>query len=127
MTTDEITKLDDGELRMKVAEYCGWKFTKVKDAFEYISVSPNGQSYRTNWGQFVIHLPDYPNDLNAMHQAEIQIPDNDEAQQKYYTAICFLTNWAPVYCGISQHKANFDMLHITARTRAEAFVMTMQK
>lgn len=80
MKTDEIT---DDEMRVKIAELCGWRKELYVDTFE-------GGSARMRWknpvGEWVGYthrpaesnwLPDYLNDLNAMHEAEKTLTDEE--------------------------------------------------
>ena len=50
--------------RIAIAEACSWRCTaSFKEAFA-CWVRPDGMDHQTEW------LPDYLNDLNAMHEAE---------------------------------------------------------
>ena len=69
MNHKEWIKLTPGEQRISVAECDKWKFQKVPGAFEFISIHPSGDTYRTPFGD-IAHLPDYLGDLNVMHEAE---------------------------------------------------------
>jgi hypothetical protein len=56
--------------RIAIAEACGWKFSKIKGEFRYVSIPPDGVAVANrNFGD-VSNLPDYLNDLNACHEAE---------------------------------------------------------
>jgi hypothetical protein len=66
--------MDKDKQRIAIAEACGWEFTKVKGEFCFVSIDPEGAAYRTNFGELE-HLPDYLNDLNAMHEAEKVLTD----------------------------------------------------
>jgi len=118
MTLKEIQALSDDELRTRVAELCGY----VLDPIYASAVDPiwdNGME-RCHADQ----LPDYPNDLNAMHEAEKVI--------------------APFYTGVRPNDTDYDKnlritmlptadtpvrvptFKATAHQRAEAFVLTME-
>jgi len=122
--------MTDEELRIRVAELSGWErgpkktFSLGKFGIVPAMSAWHPKSSKEDWQDFP---PDFPNDLEAMHEAEAAIPDNDGAQAAYHAALCKVTNWAPVHCSISQAKANFDLIHATARARAEAFVMAMEE
>ena len=73
-------------------------------------------------------LPDYLNDLNAMHEAEeLLLPDDAAYSQRNFYAselgrICLNDNgrgWKPL-----SNDDCFPILHATARQRAEAFLRT---
>lgn len=76
-------------------------------------------------------LPDYPNDLNAMAEAEKTL--SPEQQEDYAHNLSQLIpqneNCGPALdsdVDIMVHR-QFDLLHATARQRAEAFVATLTK
>ena len=114
MTAEEYDKLTNEEKRIKVAELCGWT------DFEMYEV--NG---RTVWYGFhdthhpqtkyryVTPLPDYLNDLNAMHKAENANITNTLSPKYNKTLfdVCIRVGWHPE--------------RATAAQRAKAFVLTM--
>lgn len=68
--------MDKTKQRIKIAEACGWKILWVEFAEpKYWSVS-NGieerklAHYKTKEVAFILGVPDYLNDLNAMREAE---------------------------------------------------------
>ena len=99
-----------------IAEACGWRCTAAfKEAVAYW-VRPNGMDHETEF------IPDYLNDLNAMHEAEKGL--TDEQDLEYSEALeqvvegRFVTNNAE------------DMRRLrsaTASQRAEAFLRTIGK
>ena len=58
--------MTDEALRIRVAELCGW--TELDTESEYIGFS--GKPPKSYGDYDSLELPDYPNDLNAMHEAE---------------------------------------------------------
>jgi len=93
------------EQRIAIAQACGWTGfnpDNIPDCLQYTARAPSGK-----WGL----IPDYPNDLNAMHQAE-KVLTKDEA-----------TTYA---CG-KLRGGLFDAVHATAAQRAEAFLRTIGK
>jgi len=101
--------MTDKELRVKVAELCGWESFPLSD--DYPNWWKKGKDERINWN----YLPDYPNDLNAMHEAENTIHNESFDNPEWLE---YLHNLDVV---INQRRA-----HATARQRAEAFVLTME-
>lgn len=108
--------MTDDQINAAIAETCGWKCAghphqkKATDGLEFgyqIVIRPDGQLVTHN------SIPDYCNDLNAMHEAEkvLSSPQRDE----YWDRIKDLTD------------EGFDQLHATARQRAEAFLRTLGK
>ena len=99
--------MTDEQMRIAIAEACGWHEEK----------EPEGSAFATAWWHhndrypsYLMPLPDYLNDLNAMHEAEKSIDAGLLA--KYTTELLKV-------CGgpMSVHFA-------TARQRAEAFLKT---
>jgi hypothetical protein len=94
------------QINMAIAQACGWK-----KLLEY-----NGA-----WGrdlQRTYLLPDYCNDLNAMHEAEKVLT---EPQQSTYAQL--------LHAAHKRHYllADFCVAHATAAQRAEAFLRTINK
>jgi len=91
--------------RIKIAEACGY-----------------GGSYTPLWnslGKPNCHLPDYLNDLNAMHEAEKTMNDHTygEYSVKLNTIACNIQCGNKSSCGYT--------ISATAAQRAEAFLKTL--
>ena len=127
MTHEEVSKLTDEEIRIKVAELCGYHiYVENKEGWAFLC-APNGDrlsdSYHpacrtTMWLKFV---PNYPQDLNACHAMEKCL--TDEQWGKYTAHLLDI---------VSEHidKENARLRSVcycsaTARRRCNAFVMTM--
>ena len=120
MTLEQVKKLSDEELQIKVAELCGW--TSIHPAHDSLFGTrhwPDGQSAEGD------EVPNYPQDLNAMHEAEKTLP-TDRIKKYVYQVSKVASNGNP----------NAHLFHVqgavalttaTARQRAEAFVMTMEE
>jgi hypothetical protein len=99
--------------RIAIAEACGWKRSDLRPSWchpDNWSMAKNG-SYEV-WGS-QDKLPNYLNDLNAMHDAE-EVLTNEQLE---------------VYCNIL-HKPNHGVywaIHAIASQRAEAFLRTIGK
>ena len=99
------------EQRVAIAEACGWKWEKFW----------TGELYGKPIGEQgpLMELPDYLNDLNAMHDAEkVLTPTEFEAYRWILWGLCKqpqVTEW------------NRDYLSATASQRAEAFLCTIGK
>lgn len=85
--------MNDNQINTAIAEACGWTDTPIIDGF---------------YGQ--TKVPDYCNDLNAMHEAEKVLSLNE-----LWSMGCTLPHVAPL---------NF---RASARQRAEAFLRTIGK
>ena len=83
--------------RIAIAEVCGWSKADAKRGYTL--------------SQFTEQVPDYLNDLNAMHEAEKVLTTFDE-----WDIYC-------VYLGDTQPSC----AKATARQRAEAFLRTLGK
>lgn len=101
--------MNPDEQRIAIAEACGWHFNNDPKIGMWVRPS----------GHFEINLPDYLNDLNAMHEAEkvLEIP-----QIKTYGAILREMTRGGDY--VSHLDRSW---HATAAQRAEAFLKTIGK
>jgi len=110
--------------RIAIAETCGWK-TSQRTSKGFGS----GDYIDRGWekdGLFFRRLPDFPNDLNAMHEAEQKL--SCQQQQNY-------TGQLADICGVYiDHDIGgwgdfcaFDVIHATASQRAEALLRTTGK
>lgn len=104
--------MTDEQMRIKIAEACGWKALEYEDFSKYgvpcfMLMGSNNTGTR-------LAPPDYLNDLNAMHEAEKTLLKMDGCQAHWETYSNILT--MKVGCE--------DIFHATARQRAEAFIKT---
>jgi len=103
--------------RIAIAEACGW--TRVWDpAFrQWTQRSPNkawvtcDPDPNADWE--IHNLPDFINDLNAMHDAEKVL--SDDQRNRYIITLCLEVQPEPM------------LYHATAAQRAEAFLRTIGK
>jgi hypothetical protein len=93
------------QINIAIAEACGWQVNKHK----YLAKPPNG-----DW-QYKDKIPDYCNDLNAMHGAEKQMRSGDWTRYCQYLA---------EYGGGT---VRFVSVHASAWNRAKAFLKTLEK
>ena len=116
--------------RIAIAEARGWLvFTRVAENGESHGFPPKGwkpttkcSAYQSN--RLAYYLPDYLNDLNAMHEAE-NIFGTTIEKTAYMENILFTMNTDPAGDG-SWHE-QWDVCHATAAQRAEAFLCTIGK
>jgi hypothetical protein len=99
------------EQRIAIAEACGW--TKISD---WKAAGINGQHPTEPWTEVI---PDYLNDLNAMHEAVKTLPQN--IKPRYFACLCFVVRGAISLNGYSK------ATEATAAQRAEAFLRTIDK
>lgn len=90
--------------RIAIAEVCGWEINKRK----WLAKPPND-----SW-QYLDTIPDYLNDLNAMHEAMKTL------SLKMGFEFCSHLNDMGIL-------GDWDMLTATAAQRAEAFLKTIGK
>lgn len=83
--------------RIAIARACGWR----------------AETYGPSWCESETKMPDYLNDLNAMHEAEIQLKAEDN-----HAYGC--------YCSELYEKYG-NTVSLTAAQRCEAFLKTIGK
>jgi len=108
--------MTDEQINAAIAKVCGWKLqgsqehqeaTKEWQFGHTFAIDPSGKLVSRN------AIPDYGNDLNAMHEAEkvLTRPQTDE----YVTTLCLEVQPIP------------SLYNATACQRAEAFLRTLGK
>ena len=132
MTTEELNKMTDGEKRVRIAELCGAKWYLFASGYTWLSLTD--LSYSEQWtaalkpadsSRIVMGntIPDYLNDLNAMHKAEMSLGDGD-----YHAFTLQLADMSHRIHGsetVSLHSRYRVAFSGTARQRAEAFLLTL--
>lgn len=94
--------MTDEQMRIAIAEACGFTHVRCVPPDHCLGHHPDRPSY----------VPDYLNDLNAMREAEEQVPPNLRAR------------WYLHLCAVSGDSA-WNTSRATARQRAEAFLRTL--
>lgn len=109
--------MTDKEINIAIAEACGW--TEVEPCTCCDKVS---RGYEPTPGAHKKHLPDYANDLNAMHEAEDNLLRMNKAE--FAVQLCRVVgrDWPSGIGG-----GSFAHIHATAAQRAEAFLRTIGK
>ena len=106
-------------MRIAIAEACGWKIEPCpQPGLRYIT-TPAGDTGFTD-----LHrgIPDYLNDLNAMHKAV------ETLDEKQFAVFCITL--ADILEAFDCDRSNEDLrkvMEATARLRAEAFLRTIGK
>lgn len=108
--------------RIAIAEVCGWGNVH----FDYLDEEAPGDVCGIpprNVGKNKNHdiVPDYPNDLNAMHEAETII--GDSIWEDYRDALCGV---CATDCSIDNKRTN-QWWRATAAQRAKALLKTIGK
>ncbi len=135
MTREKWATMSADERRIKVAELCGWKSNGAGYFHKARTFSIGGGETRTILDVASLYpechddcggigsgetevLPDYLNDLNAMHEAERPLRGDDHDLRGEYLA--YLLQVMDASC------ARWLGAFATAAQRAEAFVLTIE-
>lgn len=117
MIIEKVKKLSNIELNIKVGELCGFKdiYKEVHPAITYFwGARDRGKEM----------IPDYANDLNAMHRAESLI--SDELIGDYVNNLRVITGGeTPQNWGHLDIRDSWLFGRATARKRAEALILTL--
>ena len=87
------------QINVAIAKACGWDSDDIARGYTLC--------------QFTEYVPDYCNDLNAMHEAEMMLKSED-----CHTYGCYCSNL---------YEDFGNTVSLTARQRAEAFLKTIGK
>jgi hypothetical protein len=103
--------VSDDEIRTEIAEACGVTLSVC---------------------DFPQPIPDYLNDINAMHEAEKVLLTDSEKIEAYcsallHTKIDVIEDGTPYKTDLFDEYGWFGCVHATARQRAEAFLRTVGK
>jgi len=121
--------MTDQELRIRVAELAGWEQgpTHSIKLGVFGTATPmtlwHRKGEKDNWQD---DPPDFPNDLNAMHEAETLITTFDQRQHYQFAMFDILSIAKLREARVSEVDTNWLFYHATARQRAEAFVKVME-
>lgn len=119
--------MTDQELNIKIAEKCGWKGIVPQFAIGYAPWRPVPYSQACMGDLDSVPqdpIPDYCNDLNAMHEAEKHIKDWPRYVKQVAKVIAGCPD-ATRAGGTIVNVAAAVLIHATARQRAEAFYRVM--
>jgi hypothetical protein len=101
--------------RIAIAMSLGWDEESARRGFETTVREQDGYTY----SQISTKLPDYLNDLNAIHEAVKRLPQN--LKPRYFACLCTVVSGA-----ISLH-GYAEATEATAAQRCEAFLKTIEK
>lgn len=120
MGIKDLIKMNDEQMRIKIAEACGWR----REDLPHLGELPYWYDQKGHYvgGGSWFPIPDYLNSLDAMHEA-IRVLDYEQAEEfeDYLCDICKRAN------DEAENPApwRFAVVNATARQRAEAFVKTL--
>lgn len=101
------------QINIAIAEACGWTFINQVDKHPH-GLPPDGKKDR-----YTSPLPDYRNDLNAMHEAERVLVRNDSLHS--------VGSWLLYLHYLSIVTGEQHPIDAPAAQRAEAFLRTLGK
>jgi hypothetical protein len=99
--------------QIAIAEACGWK----TETYHHKGGIPASTHWVSPSGKIKNDIPNYPHDLNAMHEAE-KVLNNPEHMQKHA-----FNNYAYLLIEMCKHQCNAAFA--TAAQRAEALLKTL--
>lgn len=102
--------MTDEQINAAIADACGWRDLTIEGASGFYKGFDNGAELRPD-------LPDYVNDLNAMHEAEKVLTGLN--RHAYCDALLDAVPDSPDHL--------WEVLTATARQRAAAFLRTLDK
>jgi len=109
--------MNDQQINTAIAEACGWE--RGNSSLQQEWLRPSRKEHRTCVSSWVTveGLPDYCNDLNAMHEAWLSLSDKDKfACDKELMRVLVASKDGPYW-----------MTNSTAKQRAEAFLKAIGK
>lgn len=106
--------------RIAIAEFCGWT-SIMNHPVGLVGFHPQaeGESLGFCQDKTIYLIPDYPNDLNAMHEAEKTLPELQ--RQLYYSELIRV-----LIKSINSYNF-YDILTATSQQRSEALLKTIGK
>lgn len=117
-----MNEISDEQLRIQIAEWYGFRVVQTEDKefpFQlFYRDVPQGPKWTKREGALSHGLPNYPNDLNAMRDAEEKLTGRQCLE--YVKRLNETTNYLA-------HVTAFSMIHATARQRALALVRTIKQ
>ena len=124
--------------RIAIAEACGWKRKPEFDYTRLMRGTVDAMERVEMWGTDQGHLipleklPDYLNDLNAMHKAEkmLALDQRDAYATELYSMLPGDENCGPIdmddpKAGDVMIASQFQLIHATSQQRCEAILKTL--
>lgn len=116
---EDIKKLTDDQIDEFIAKSTGWKFQEGEPP------TYGGSYKRKGWlnpsNEFCTYVPKFSTDLNAMHTAEKYFLNRGDEWYMYTDNLCDIITHNGGY------QAAEMLIHASARTRAQAFVLTLEQ
>lgn len=106
--------MNDEQINIAIAEACGWTKTESPN---WAWIRPDGRGW--NW-----NVPDYCNDLNAMHEAIAFLSPEEADWFAVELSAIVLENPSKSWWDMNSNEVA-HIANATARQRAEAFLRTI--
>lgn len=117
--------------RIAIAEFCGWKIVPrlLGQETVYDHYRPDGTWAITGEYKRYDVLPNYLNDLNAMHEAEncLKVEQIGQYEEKLYGVTDYRDSTVGQAAMFWSNHIAYRNLHATATQRAEALLRTIGK
>ncbi len=112
--------------RIAIAEACGWTRREPDNLYPEVRwLDPkNTSKWRADYAVKVTGLPDYLNDLNAMHEAEMTLYQKGLTHDPYGKVGSYIWELGKVTAP-DGFLTEAMLVHATAAQRAEAFPRTL--
>ena len=110
--------MTEQEQRIAIAEACGWTHVRPSGIYIVGCVPAHYPSANLKNSRCDNIIPDYPNDLNAMHEAEKILVERGPYSNEWRIMESMLARIIPNH---------IPLFHATAQQRAEAFLRTIGK
>lgn len=120
----EVKAMSDEELKVAVAKLHGWKVRKDGHLWSLLRPCRSpvlGSTCAITIEDGLAYIPNYPRDLNAMHEAENVFTELKQ-QDEYNRQLEQIHKETRI---LWKDVTGFVTVHSTARQRAEAFVLTL--
>ena len=105
--------MNNEEINKAIAEACGFKYVALGLGWKHIT-----------GGEMQCRIPDYYNDLNAMHDAENTLTDENREKYATFLSQIFTAPSKKAWWDLSA-KETFEIVTATAKQKAEAFRKTL--
>lgn len=121
LSFENLNLMNSEKQRFAIAEECGWR-RHPDDSQVFVRPGMEPNSVRGIVGANTLRLPDYINDLNAMHQAEKVLASREDCDR--FQNLLLLAKPGPADAQCAAERWTW---HATAAHRAEAFLRTIGK
>lgn len=125
--------MTDQEIQKAIAQECGYYVIQDESCMRAFSLRCERDTLRYPWCEWEaeawLEAPDYPNDLNAMHEAERYFDDKPmDVRSLWLDTLAVCGKWPKTRNAADlKFEVQYLQARATARRRAEAFLRTVGK